>query len=704
MKTISKAPRDRDLGPGGIEFDYSVWGPGTRVDFCNVPWDSTYQDVVWYGSDEDAIRSILAQTVDHVTIDGMTYVAQGQPIKVNIPFSRANRFNYLVVRNDKMPILWDQPTVFFYFITSVDYMAPNTTMITVQLDVWQTYCRKVNYGQCFVTQGHIGMAAPNRWADRGQKYLTVPEGLDLGKEYMTPYSTSTKLGIAGAIVVIAGNLFTNHDSRNPNTGIAQGLGGGVWNGCDVLFVPLDKMEQLLHNISNAIPWVGATIQSITMVPNGTVNKGEVKTLDGQPVAYAADDTPAAAKEYTLINDVDEAIKQAIRAVTGTDRYLSLDKLWTSPYCWIEVTTYTGTPVSVAPERLVGKDLTLRQISHVAPPTPRVNFTIRGLGDITASATGGDFLDTMITFGALPTGSVPNNNSLMAQAAISHSIAAGYANADRHRENARDTAQAAWAIANHEATTLRRNTGLSTSLNSTVAANAAEAAQTVDDANRATSTRLGANSVVSDIMSLKMPLADQKLQRDLATKTMLTQNIQMMNDAASRNQALKGTSENDIKHIGSAANTNKAAADNNADRDLQSERASLLAKQQDAAFAPAGVVGQAGGEGLMFTNYQFSIFAKIRIPESGVIKRIGEFWFRFGYLVNQYYTPPTDLCVMSKFTYWKMSEVRITTSVCPQTFRDTIAGILRRGVTVWRNASDIGNIDIATNKPQGANNL
>jgi hypothetical protein len=78
--------------------------------------------------------------------------------------------------------------------------------------------------------------------------------------------------------------------------------------------------------------------------------------------------------------------------------------------------------------------------------------------------------------------------------------------------------------------------------------------------------------------------------------------------------------------------------------------------------------------------------------------IGEYWLRYGYAINRFGKMPNDYSVMSRFTYWKLRETYITSSSCPEMFKQTIRGIFESGVTVWRNAKDIGNVDIVDNVP------
>ena len=86
-------------------------------------------------------------------IESLTYCGQGMPIRLDIPFSEANRYNYIYAENNAFGGARHR---FFYFITDVVYVAPNTVEIRVQLDVWQTYFKDVYVNRCYVERGHIG--------------------------------------------------------------------------------------------------------------------------------------------------------------------------------------------------------------------------------------------------------------------------------------------------------------------------------------------------------------------------------------------------------------------------------------------------------------------------------------------------------------------------------------------------------------------
>ena len=144
---------------------------------CNVPFDNTYRDIIdWdaYGwTPYQYVKSF--SKVNKVEINQLTYLAQGKPIRIPTPFTKVNQYNYVMVENPGRPIDSKNfegytPHAFFYFITSVDYIAPNTTQLTLQLDVWSTYYQRIKFGRCYLERGHMGIAAIDSFNNNGREW------------------------------------------------------------------------------------------------------------------------------------------------------------------------------------------------------------------------------------------------------------------------------------------------------------------------------------------------------------------------------------------------------------------------------------------------------------------------------------------------------------------------------------------------------
>ena len=111
-----------------------------------------------------------------------------------------------------------------------------------------------------------------------------------------------------------------------------------------------------------------------------------------------------------------------------------------------------------------------------------------------------------------------------------------------------------------------------------------------------------------------------------------------------------------------------------------------------------VSGQVGGDAFNLAQYKWGYDIKLKMIQGSARAMIGEFWLRYGYAVSRFIKMPDSLQVMSRFTFWKLKETYITAADCPEAYKQAIRGIFEKGVTVWKNPSDIGSVDIADNAP------
>ena len=173
----------------------------------------------------------------------------------------------------------------------------------------------------------------------------------------------------------------------------------------------------------------------------------------------------------------------------------------------------------------------------------------------------------------------------------------------------------------------------------------------------------------------------------------------MNNAAdinARSAGQRGSAS--VSSQSSIRDTNKNLADWAAKGDYANTIAGINAKVQDAQLIQPSVSGQYAGETFNLVNDTMELSLRWKMIDPAAIRVLGEYWLRYGYAVRQFKTIPVSLQVMTKFTYWKLAETYISSATVPESFKQAIRGIFEKGVTVWGNANDIGNIDIANNEP------
>lgn len=713
MPKIDDLPEN--VSDAGLDFNYAVWTAGTVLTLANVRWNADYRDIVKFET-QSALNTYISENAGPVHVmSGVTYAAANRPIRIDMPFNPAFRYNYIRVSNPTQPINGDDfGRTFYYFITAIRYIAPNVTELEIQLDVWQTFAYQITFGNCYIERGHFGIANEFARADQGRGYLTVPEGLDIGSEYQiaktyvhtiggTEHLTPTN---TFDIIVLTTVTLTMDpgDINDPNLTTAKGSNfQGLPNGGELYWFPdMDNFSDFVDVVA-ATPWISQGIIGIYAVPNlldwaltfvehdfegVTVRRLIGEGYPARPITFSASaENPGDWKQ-----DILDLLPE---------KYRHLRKFMTWPYSTVEVTTYSGTPLTLKPESMDDLHISFEMMLHLAPPSPRVAFypvNINRLeGDTTTTHPtdpGGDnaeFLDLVTGIMNLPTFSLVNNSYIMSVASQANSLPYQRASADWSQQKALTGAQTAYEQSGGAIGAQNAQTGLQ---------NQTMRAQT-DLANTVAGQRAivgGINSVIGGIGGGAAGVAGAAVGiANQAADYAITTNQNNQSTALSQNQNTRST-QISTGQAEMVRDTNRDYAQFASRGDYANAIAGINAKVQDAQLLQPGTVGQMGGDAFNLAMYRWALHAKVKIVNSGAVRQIGDFWLRYGYAVNRFGKMPTDLKCMTKFTYWKLRETYITSSTCPEMFRQTIRGIFEKGVTVWSNPSDIGTIDIGDNDP------
>jgi len=694
------------VSDAGLEFNYAVWGPGTTATLCNVPWNSDYRDIVKFAS-QQALDDYLTQNSGAVwSFPAMTYARAGMPVRVNLPFNACYKYNYLRVTNGMQPVGHDSSRSFYYFVTDVRYVAPNTTELVVQLDVWQTFNRDVTFGNCYVERGHIGIANENQMQDNGREYLTIPEGLDVGGEYIITRNLKQTIGSRDASggasfdIIVATTVSFEGSGGTVDNPVLESAKGSSFeslpNGVELYYFPSATAFINFMRQTSDLPWVSQGIISVTAVPEIPSSQLQVENVT----------TSWGVIVQRLLTFRVPPFKRSLagnwRNMTDIpSRYAHLSKFLTYPYSMVELTTYSGTPLVLKPENMAGDDLDVVQLVHYAPPSPRVAFypyrynASEGNADVMDGAyihnDQGEFLDMTTGMFNLPTFSVVNNSYLAYMAANANSVAYQHASADWSQQKT----LTGNSLSYNQATS---NMGLATRLNE-MQMRAGSASNAIQNQQAVANAAIGGvTSLAGGAMGGPAGLASSALGvASSAASTAVDINARNQQLAVSQGLARSQTSAQ-VGNQGYMRDTNKEFADYAAQGDYENTIAAINAKVQDARLIQPTTAGQIGGDAFNLVAYEWAIHAKVKRIQGAALAAIGEYWLRYGYAINRFVTPPMSLQVMEKFTYWKLRETYLKSTTCPESFRQTIRGIFEKGVTVWNDPADIGTVDIADNAP------
>ena len=697
----------------GWTHDYSSWAPNSRVTVCKVPWNASYRDIVRFSNRTALNAYIDAAGGEGVTLDDASYLPMGQPIDLDIPFGIANEFNYLRVYNNAQPVTSpagaDKAGYFYYFITSVERISGNTTRFTLQLDVWQTFGYELEFGMCFIERGHIGIAASNAFSEHGSEFLTIPEGLDIGGEYMVLDQYKHEIGTArGSMsygVIIMSTVALDADPgtvEDPKLVSANGsLMENLPNGAELYYVTGAQVTALFTALADK-PWVTQGIISITAIPGSSISRYEMPTND-VVVEGITIKRVASGSLQTITNNLKSNWRDTIMDVLPLEKYKNLKKLQTYPYMVLEMTGYNGTPLIIKPESWDNDHIQVGEVPHLVPGGARVSFFPVGYNrapnNISESDSyglkndNGEFLDMSTCITNFPTFSTVNNSFTSFLASNKNSIAFSHSAADWSQQRALTGNQLSFdqASAGMDLTNELNRLNVNAATQSTNLANQTAGFQALQS---------GASGIVTGAAAGPMGLAGGAmgaLNAGLGYAITANANNQSLNISTNLQNASTNAS---ISNAGYMRDSNKSYADFAAKGDYQNAIAGINAKVQDAKLTQPTTSGQIGGDAFNLARYKWGVDVKVKVMQLAALRAVGNYWLRYGYQMNLWQKPPVDLHCMSKFTYWKLRESYVISAKCPEVFKETIRGIFEKGVTVWKNPADMGVIDLGDNEPIG----
>lgn len=715
MNEIYDLPTPKDFG---LEFNYASWPHNSVVTFCNVPWNNDYRDVVRF-TDQAALNTYLeTASGPAITMNDLTNIRWGEPIDIDIPMSVAQEFNYIKVTNPAFPVTGDQSKSYYYFIQHVQFIAGNNTRIYVQLDAWQTFAYTTVFGNCYVEKGHVAVANDNAFSNYGRDYLTTPEGMDIGGEYQITDTLMRSIGVAGYYPSDGFNMYdlmlistarlddtTFGDVSNPKLESARGsILEGIMSGAEIYFLDRANFAVLMSALSTR-PWISQAIISITAVP-----EIDIYSVPVEDVIIYADETPINARrpiqssappnvkvKHTMKSDWRDTALNAL-----PERYQGLKKLLTFPYMVLELTSQTGTPLMLKPESWNDADAQVVETVSYSPSGARMMFYPYRYN---ASATspevsypngpymdGGENLDLATGIFNFPQLPLVNNGYLSFMASNKNSIAFQHASADWSQQKAimgADQAQANTMKGVQTSGEINR-IGNDTAQASTALGNDTLIKHTIVG-GVAGVVKGAASNGVGGVISGAGGALESAI--NAAININANNNQTGLNVGASR---LTNAASNELAT--NIADSNRALAGQVAKGDYAQAIAGINARVQDAKLIQPTTSGQLGGDSYLLSNYKWGYDLKIKMLGGAALASIGEYFLRYGYAVSRFMRLPADLRCMTKFTYWKLSETYIISSKCPEEYRQTLRGIMEKGVTVWTDPDDIGQIDIADNEP------
>lgn len=278
--------------------------PQGQLYLCKTPLQNDYKNQLTF-SNANAQMSYFNSRVQK-TFDNYTYIKKDNSVKVGVNIDEIIDCNYLFYKNIGFTNKW-----YFCFITNMEYVNENCTLITFETDCYQTWMFQINYKQSFVEREHVN--------DDTIGLHTVPENLETG-DYISCKLQPSFYSIPETCFVVATTeqITTSYSTLNQLLPIGLYYYG---------LTTLQGIKDLIKILDNK--GKGDTVNSVFVtLKDFFYNWGTMTDVDGQISASIRFDYSNEV-EITKVNYL------------GNDYVPKNNKLLTFPYSFLQVSNHSG---------------------------------------------------------------------------------------------------------------------------------------------------------------------------------------------------------------------------------------------------------------------------------------------------------------------------------------------------------------------------
>jgi len=298
-------------------------GQISKVYLLDVPLENDYQNTLYFTSKEDQ-QTYFQSRVKHSFTD-FSYQRKDSYIRVPLTFDDAYKINYVMYQNPKYSNKW-----FYAFVTDVKFENDEVSTIYIETDVIQTWLFDYNVKASFVEREHV--------TDDTKGKHTIPEGLEIGPEYVPNYLSNGGAGgnsTADYYIVVASTIVPS----DPQLKSYGGMFNGVYSGVPYYIYDLNRHKDVTAMIQDIVDRHGTdAINGVFIAP-----KWICPSVGG---GIVEDDTTTSVTKSFYVDDI-----QGL----GVNYYEPKNnKLYSYPYCYFLATNGAGNTAIYKREMFVDK--------------------------------------------------------------------------------------------------------------------------------------------------------------------------------------------------------------------------------------------------------------------------------------------------------------------------------------------------------------
>ena len=324
--------------------------PNSNLYLLNVEFDKNYKNLIDFENKTEQNKYFESLVNANNVYENYTYLPTSKTIKVQAKYDDIYNFNYLFYNNTSVT-----NKRYFAFITNLTYINENTTEITFEIDVWQTYQFEINFNKSFIEREHVN--------DDSLGLHTYPENLETGEFKINGTIENYDLFTEGKGIIMMCLV-------NPETGEPINLSGGVYNGVFsgvtyYYFADANVLSIYIENLDKK--GASDSIVGIFMCPKKLID------VTGSPQFYAK------------VNESNSEFSENwnISIPTTLNGYVPKNKkLFTSQFSFLNIDNNSGVIQKYMYERMnINNDKSLFEVVSAVTPGMSVRCFPRGYNNI-----------------------------------------------------------------------------------------------------------------------------------------------------------------------------------------------------------------------------------------------------------------------------------------------------------------------------------
>ena len=368
-------------------FDYSQWVENTKVSLLNVKWDSEYNNVCFFDSETERDNYFSNKISESEILTQVTNLFPSGNIKLPFTIYAAQRFNYLCVEFPESPVPEEKAygrRKFFYFIESVQYIAPSTTEFFIKLDVWTTFINSCDFNYMILERGHapVKESSVDDYLSnplKNSKYLLAPD-YNIENADIIPYQKVETLNDKDIYVCfaisanMAGNWGTIKTDSWEIPQVSQRTTQGVPNNLSCFCCKAQDYTAFMEYVYTNIPQWYRTVHAIYLMPSKLIDISQSFNV-GNITCWWLNATQTEIADFKLDKSM----------FNYGENYENLAKLYTFPYAYIELGNEDGIKHQIKIENTNNSIKALSNL-NIAFPFMKMEIMFTGIGNDTESTT------------------------------------------------------------------------------------------------------------------------------------------------------------------------------------------------------------------------------------------------------------------------------------------------------------------------------